>query len=212
MRRAQWSRAHAPARAGASGWDKVVRDAGASLGHGIRKRSAFGKPRGSRTRSASALRRLRAQGCFPLSGSLSPREPRIFGRLSRSSPNASARRRSRTGGVASSARTRAAAPPLSKTAPSPAPPLPGRRPCHSTRVTEYRNIFRIVKRALTSQRGGGARLMQRRLAPQALRRLSALGGEPPLIARRRFLRCYAIQERALRDRSADWADRGLAFS
>lgn len=37
----------------------------------------------SRTTAAfSTVRRLRAQGCFPLSGSLSPREPRIFGRLS----------------------------------------------------------------------------------------------------------------------------------
>ncbi len=44
-----------------------------------RKRNCASKPEASRTTAAFSVRRLRAQGCFPLSGSLSPREPRKFG-------------------------------------------------------------------------------------------------------------------------------------
>jgi hypothetical protein len=127
--------------------DKVVRDAGASIGHGLCGKSAFGRPQESRTRFANRFHRLRSQGCFPLSGSLSPRDPRTFrpafAFVSKGPPHEG------EAGPAegrSSAPTGAAVPPLSKTAPPPAPPPPERRPCRSARVAEYRKIFRMLSR------------------------------------------------------------------
>ena len=130
-----------PPKFGAGGWE--VRDAAAPF-RPWRKRRRASKPEASRTTAAFSVRRLRAQGCFPLSGSLSPREPRIFGAAFACVPTClrTKEKPCRRRGVASA---REGLPPPLRTAPPPTPPDPSDdAPCGGGEE-EDRNLVRICQ-------------------------------------------------------------------